>query len=62
MLRHDCCAPVSQAGVAHMDGRGERSVELIAFGPTGSVNRPTEGRWQSFGWQVVPESVQPVTS
>lgn len=53
MLRYDCCYPQSPQDVANLDGRARRQVTLIAAKPVG----PTNGRWNSFGWDVVSEEV-----
>lgn len=53
MLRYDQCCPKSQDDVRTMvDRLTEREVRLRMF--SGSREGPTEERWASFGWPVVP--------
>jgi len=52
MLRYDCAWAQSQEDVIHIDVTGrdatERTVSLT------SIQQPTIGRWNSFGWRVLP--------
>lgn len=58
MLRYDRCTPYQQSDVdevwelvATRPRSGERySIKLVAQHSKGW--KPTEGRWESFGWQV----------
>ena len=56
MLRYDNCIPASSTGAASMAYRSkaERTVQLEMF-ISESANGPTEERWKSFGWTVIPE-------
>jgi len=52
MLRYDCCFPPTleeAAKLVYSDGR--RVVRLCRF-VENKKNMPTQGRWQSFGWEV----------
>jgi hypothetical protein len=52
MLRHDCAYPVDAESVEAIYNVDQlktvREVTLI-----GSMRFPTEGRWKSFGWEVI---------
>jgi hypothetical protein len=56
MLRYNQCWPASQEDAATIERasrpreRGPFSVTLSTHSP----NAPTEARWESFGWKVVP--------
>ena len=58
MLRYDSCCPgeqedISQLIMAFQPDSQERIVGLRRFYPVGGIKLPTEGRWRSFGWEVV---------
>ena len=62
MMRYDRCVPRTQDDVAKMiDHNATRRVEMIAYTPVGNKLEPTGGRWISFGWGVVENSVKPIT-
>jgi hypothetical protein len=48
MLRYDQCWPTRQEDVTYLAEHLEKST---TFGLT-SVQKPTVGRWESFGWSV----------
>lgn len=52
MLRYDCCWPASQEDVPELrdftDRTATRRITLCGLGT------PTTGRWNSFGWMVLP--------
>ena len=60
MLRYDRAYPantedalrIAPSRYADPSNWDTRKVELI------SQNLPTIGRWESFGWQVIPDSVR----
>lgn len=60
MLRYDSCWPASQEDVCKLSRKAEGildlGVELLHADRTRAW-KPTDGRWQSFGWRVVPGSV-----
>jgi hypothetical protein len=56
MLRYDRACPLDESASSNIDGRDSREVNLLMFSPT--VAGPTEGRWKSFGWNVLPNTVQ----
>lgn len=60
MLRHDACFPQrSQDASAIQDSfsnREEQQVVLVMYHEYKDHNI-TEGRWESFSWPVIPESV-----
>lgn len=74
MLRYDRCLPVDPESVdaieasirremSYRNGPGSPSpftVKLRAYASSG-FREPTEGRWDSMGWSVVPGSLQKVT-
>ena len=55
MLRYDACWPATTEDVIHMAlgspiaRSKQRRVALF----TNAQNRPTVGRWESFGWKIV---------
>lgn len=64
MLRHDQCFPMSEAdseritaSAYHHEGDGA-PVRLCAVSHV--RYQPTEGRWESFGWLVVPMTFERV--
>lgn len=63
MLRYDYCYPCTSddavvIGAEDWNGKGEpRTVELSRTIAHSKVT-PTEGRWASFGWRLVPGSVR----
>jgi hypothetical protein len=62
MCRYDRCVPYSQDDVSKSitPVTVEHDIHLIAFSPVGNRLEPTEGRWRSFGWTVVADSVKTV--
>lgn len=61
MLRYDRCCPKGQGDViGAFVGDNLRRVELMMFWPSPGGGAPTVGRWASFGWSVVLDSVKPV--
>lgn len=63
MLRYDNCVPASEQDAniirATLDPSDERSragttVKLTMFKPDGNPACATKGRWESFGWGVIP--------
>ena len=69
MLRYDRCCPVrSEDAAAIYDSISERgqqslntyTVRLRIYAVSG-VTQPTEQRWRSFGWSVVPGSLRIAT-
>ncbi len=61
MLRYDRCSPASECDSAQIRKtfqRGdseERAINLFRPDLPNAVLAPTEGRWDSFGYTVVPE-------
>lgn len=56
MLRYDQCWPKTQEGSAAIvrgTRRGHHGVEKVDLV---SLGKPTEARWQSFGWRVVEQA------
>lgn len=57
MLRYDRCWPSHEENIVNMNPMGRerlrepRQVKLIG------LRYPTKGRWASFGWRVLEESV-----
>jgi hypothetical protein len=59
MLRYDACWPATDHDTVQLseacslrrtsDPKRKRQVKLY----TNAINRPTVGRWESFGWKVV---------
>ena len=39
----------------------QRTVKMIGYARTGERLEPTPQRWKSFLWNVVEDSVQPIT-
>ena len=68
MLRHDACFPYSQVDVANItikqfpyaSKEEARATPTITLIHRDSVARwmPTEDRWASFGWPVLPGSTK----
>lgn len=64
MLRYDSCWPKREAeDVVNMAPfergsliRQKRQVTLVG------IKQPTEERWESFGWKIVPDSVRKLPS
>lgn len=55
MLRYDRCHPRSSEDAANLLGTDKRIVELIKF-VENKDQVPTEGRWNSFGWNVLKKT------
>jgi hypothetical protein len=55
MLRYDCCWPVTTNDAIRMVFTAPFSVQKLRqiHLMTNAENRPTVGRWESFGWKVV---------
>lgn len=49
MLRYDACYPATSDDAASLNLKEARTITLISA----MVAQPTEGRWRSFGWQVI---------
>lgn len=64
MLRYDTCFPTGSQDVAAIDPdeRHERIIHLCAFKTTAVDARRalTPRRWESFGWDVIEQSVTKV--
>lgn len=60
MLRYDRCFPGSQSDVMSMaeNEHTKRRVMLCCDSREMRRRGPTEGRWRSFGWIVVPGSIK----
>lgn len=62
MLRHDGLSPHCEQDSAKIiatvnrESDGEIEGEIEVSGWHGNNWRPTYGRWESFGWRVVPGS------
>ena len=56
MLRYDCCWPATGDDVANLDNWRDAS-RRVTFNSQKANGKPTDGRWASFGWSVVKESV-----
>lgn len=59
MLRYDSCFPATEEDAATAvqypgECKGRRRIKLIRR--TAGLPEPTEARWRSFGWRVVPIS------
>lgn len=50
MLRFDRACPMTESESHLITNRDKRTIKLLMFCPT-NVG-PTEGRWNSFGWEV----------
>jgi len=60
MLRYDMCYPYSQEDAAAIDSsefKPIRQVKLARIVRNKNI-RPTEDRWSSFGWTVLPQSIE----
>ena len=61
MLRHDSCFPQRSQDAQSIDDcnrDGEtRQVVLVTYHEYKNNNNVTQGRWESFSWPVIPESV-----
>lgn len=63
MLRYDSCYPASERDsnvieATTYDDKGPFEVELKSHSESVIYNGPTDARWRSFCWQVVPGSVR----
>lgn len=47
MLRYDSCWFADQESVNYADAKGQRKLAMRSY------ERPTEARWNSFGWRIV---------
>jgi hypothetical protein len=62
MLRYDHCYPDSSEDATNLDRddrpftESRRTVKLRRIVQS-KADAPTEARWRSFGWKVVPNSV-----
>lgn len=51
MLRYDACWPATESDAAHLQfEKGRRTITLHTHNPSA----PTNGRWNSFLWNVAP--------
>ena len=65
MLRYDNCFPASEQDSVRLDYDHHsreslttpRTVELKSISLSKPCARPTNGRWESFGWEIVQGSV-----
>ena len=69
MLRYDACYPTGQADVAKMDSNDDpRFTKEMGDNPKVRLNhigterfwKPTTGRWESFGREVLDEGMESV--
>lgn len=60
MLRFDGCRPETGRDTGAMFHKGKRSVRLVGYARAGEPLKPTQERWQSFLWDVVDDSVEPI--
>ena len=61
MLRYDQSFPASGEAVIDMSGDWDTDLREIKLGRYTKVKDsgiPTEGRWSSFGWFVVTDSIE----
>jgi len=58
MLRYDRCFPRTGMDCDSITYKGERrQVTLVALNRDSYLWKPTYGRWESFGWNVVEVEV-----
>jgi hypothetical protein len=63
MLRYDRCNPLTEADAALIErhvqcaAEPECQIDLVTFSET-KAYKPTQDRWRSFGWTVVPGSLR----
>lgn len=64
MMRYDACRPASEqdsGAITRTFDAGAGKSEPVQMRSDCTENRhwePTAGRWDSFGWEVVPNSLQ----
>ena len=52
MLRYDACHPYTPQDVSNIEGNDVTRLVTLIHNATGRGWRPTDGRWDSFGWDV----------
>lgn len=64
MLRYDSCTPSSSQDAAELSWHSfkddEPRIVKLQCNHEGKEWTPTEARWRSFGWTVLPDSIRTI--